>query len=133
MSGDRSSRWGILRHPTERGGDGQSRFDLAAEFASNLASSSFFFSICAGLVAVWAIGLVIGLSGATENDLVGAMAALTLMLVALLKNSELRAERAMQLKLDAIAAALLDGPGGRDLDRETREELEDAVRLHEEI
>lgn len=130
---DRPPRWSVLRHPTERGGDGQSRFDVAAEVASNMASSSFFFSVCAVLVAVWAVGLVVGLSGPTESDLIGAMAALTLVLVALLKNSELRAERAMQLKLDAIAAALLEGSGGQNIDRETREELEDAVRLHEEI
>lgn len=42
-----------------------------------------------------------------ESALTGTMSALTLLLVALLKNSELRAERAMQLK--------------------------DAVRLHEEL
>ena len=35
-----------------------------------------------------------------------------LLLVALLKNSELRAERAVQRKLDDIAAALLEGQEG---------------------
>jgi hypothetical protein len=39
----------------------------------------------------------------------------------------------MQLKLDAIAAALLEGQSGRSMDQSTRSELEDAVRLHEEI
>jgi low affinity Fe/Cu permease len=128
-----SSSWSVLRHPTERGGEGQSRFALAAETASNLASSSLFFSVCAAVVAVWAFGLVVGLPGKVESDLIGAMAAMTLMLVALLKNSERRAERAMQLKLDAIAAALLEGQSGRSKDQSTRSELEDAVRLHEEI
>jgi low affinity Fe/Cu permease len=127
-----SSRWSLLRHPTERG-EGRSRFDLAAEVASNLASSSFFFSVCLAIAAVWAVGLIVGLPSETESDLVGAMAALTLLLVALLKNSERRAERAMQLKLDAIAAALLDERRDGHMDSGTHTELEDAVRLHEEI
>ncbi len=126
------SRWNLLRHPTERG-EGRSRFDLAAEIASNLASSSFFFSVCLLIAAAWAVGLIVGLPSETESDLVGAMAALTLLLVALLKNSERRAERAMQLKLDAIAAALLDRQGDGSMDRATHTELEDAVRLHEEL
>jgi low affinity Fe/Cu permease len=127
-----SSRWNFLRHPTERG-EGHSRFDRAAEVASNLASSSFFFTVCLSIAAVWAVGLVVGLPSETESDLIGAMAAMTLLLVALLKNSERRAERAMQLKLDAIAAALLDREGNGSLDRAARSDLEDAVRLHEEI
>jgi low affinity Fe/Cu permease len=127
-----ASRWNFLRHPTERG-EGHSTFDLAAEVASNLASSSFFFSVCLSLVVVWAIGLIIGLPSQTESDLTGAMAGMTLLLVALLKNSERRAERAMQLKLDAIAAALLDRESGGGMDRATHTELEGAVRLHEEI
>lgn len=60
------------------------------------------------------------------------MTALTLLLVAVLKNSERRAERAMPLKLDAIAAALLDERGDH-LDAETKSDLEEAVRLHEEM
>lgn len=126
------SRWNVLRHPTERG-EGHSRFDLAAEVASNLASSSFFFSVCLSIAAVWAVGLIVGLPSETESDLTGAMAAMTLLLVALLKNSERRAERAMQLKLDAIAAALLDEKKGGNMDGSTHTELKDAVRLHEEI
>jgi low affinity Fe/Cu permease len=98
-----------------------------------MASSSFFFSICLLIAAVWAVGLIVGLPSETESDLIGAMAAMTLLLVALLKNSERRAERAMQLKLDAIAAALLEGQRDGSMDRATHAELEDAVRLHEEI
>lgn len=112
MKENGTSRWNLLRHPTERG-EGRSRFDLAAEIASNLASSSLFFSVCLLTASVWAVGLVVGLPSETESDLTGAMAAMTLLLVALLKNSERRAERAMQLKLDAIAAALLQGQPSR--------------------
>jgi low affinity Fe/Cu permease len=131
MSATRFSRWRHLRHPTERS-EGPGRFEAAAEIASNLASSSTFFSLCILVVAVWIVGLVIGLPDSTESDITGSMTAMTLLLVAVLKNSERRAERAMQLKLDAIAAALLEdrgsGPG-----QEAKAELEEAVRLHEEI
>jgi low affinity Fe/Cu permease len=120
-----------LRHPTERS-EGRGRFDAAAEVASNLASSSVFFSLCLLLIAAWVVGLIAGLPSSTENDLTGAMSAMTLLLVAVLKNSERRAERAMQLKLDAIASALLEDRGGGRR-HETKAELEDAVRLHEEL
>lgn len=131
---DRPTRrkgWRLLRHPTERG-EGRGRFDATAEIASNLASSSLFFSLCLLIILIWIVGLIVGLTSATESDLTGAMTAMTLLLVAVLKNSERRAERAMQLKLDAIAAALLEDRG-HGLDRKTKAELEEAVRLHEEL
>ena len=123
--------WRLLRHPTERG-EGRGRFDAIAEIASNLASSGVFFSVCVLIVLAWIVGLIVGLASATESALTGTMSAMTLLLVAVLKNSERRSERAMQLKLDAIASALLEdrghGPGVG-----TKNELEDAVRLHEEL
>ncbi len=120
-----------LRHPSERRG-GRGRFEKLAELASNLAGSSTFFALCLLLVMVWIGALVVGVSGTVDNDLTGGMMAVTLLLVAVLKNSERRAERAMQLKLDAIASALLV-EHGHDLDHRTRSELEDAVHLHEEL
>lgn len=120
-----------LRHPSERRG-GRGRFERVAELASNLAGSSTFFALCMLLVLIWLVALAVGVSAATDNDLTGAMMAVTLLLVAVLKNSERRAERAMQLKLDAIAAALL-AQRGVSLGGEARSELEDAVRLHEEL
>jgi low affinity Fe/Cu permease len=122
----------LALHPTERGEDGRGRFDAIAGAASNFASSGLFFSLCFLILAVWLSGLVFGFAGGTENALTGTMSALTLLLVALLKNSELRAERAMQLKLDAIAGALLDDRAG-ELAPAARTELEEAVGLHEEI
>jgi low affinity Fe/Cu permease len=132
QQGKRHSRKkGLPRHPTERG-EGRGRFDTVAESVSNLASSGLFFSICFLIIGVWVVGLIFGFANGTENALTGAMTGLTLLLVALLKNSELRAERAMQLKLDAIAAAMLrDSSSG--LDTAARSDLEDAVRLHEEL
>jgi low affinity Fe/Cu permease len=124
-------RWAVLRHPTERG-EGRGRFDAMAEVASNLASSAVFFGLCFVILAIWVLGLIAGFASGTESALTGTMSALTLLLVALLKNSELRAERAMQLKLDAIVTALMEDRGVGP-DAETRKGLEDAVRLHEEL
>lgn len=121
----------LALHPTERG-QGRGRFDAAAGAVSNFASSGFFFGVCFLILAVWLSGLVLGFAGGTENALTGTMSALTLLLVALLKNSELRAERAMQLKLDAIAAALLDDRAG-ELAPAAKTDLEEAVGLHEEL
>jgi hypothetical protein len=59
------------------------------------------------------------------------MSALTLVLVAVLKNSELRAERALQTKLDAIAGALLEERRGHHGDAE--DALEHSIGVHEEI
>lgn len=124
-------KWRILRHPTDRG-EGRGRFDAAAENASNVAGGGIFFSACLLIVLIWTVGLVVGLPAAVQDDLSGGMTALTLLLVALLKNSELRAERAMQLKLDAIANALLEDQG-RGSGPDSRAALERAVRLHEEL
>jgi low affinity Fe/Cu permease len=110
----------LPRHPTERG-SGRGRFDASAEAASYFASSGVFFSLCFLLFCAWLVGLILDFGNTTENALVGAMAAVTLLLVALIKNSELRAERAMQLKLDAIAAALLESRG-EELSAKTRGE-----------
>ena len=131
MADSRQSQWNPLSHPTDKG-EGRGRFAKSAEAASNFASSGLFFSICFAILAIWLVGLVAGFARGTETALTGAMSALTLLLVALLKNSELRAERAMQLKLDAIASALLEDRG-KGPDANTKQELKDAVRLHEEL
>ena len=51
---------------------------------------------------------------------------------ALLKNAELRSERAIQRKLDAIASSLLQDKRGGD-DGGSERDLEDAIGMHEEI
>jgi hypothetical protein len=52
-------------------------------------------------------------------------------LVAVLKNSELRTERALQTKLDAIAGSLLQDRRGHEGDAENQ--LERSTGVHEEI
>jgi low affinity Fe/Cu permease len=122
----------MLRHPVDRTeGDSRGLFDTLAEHASFVASSPAFFSVCLVVVVVWIVGLIAGASDRLESATVGVMAAMTLVLVALMKNAELRAERAVQHKLDAIAHSLLEkrsgNPGNAD------EALERAIGLHEQI
>jgi low affinity Fe/Cu permease len=120
-----------VKHPTERGSEGRTLFDRVAEAASNFSSSPAFFAVCGLLVAAWAASYLLGASDALHHVLADAMAALTLMLVALLKNAERRAEHAIQAKLDRLAEAMLaerreDADDGAD-------ELEDAVGMHDEV
>jgi hypothetical protein len=122
----------VLRHPVDRQ-EGRARgpFDRFAERASFLASSPLFFSVCLTVVAVWAVGLALGASDRFEATAAGLMSATTLVLVALMKNAELRAERAIQQKLDAIASSLLEDKRGDRGDAD--QQLETAIGLHEEI
>jgi low affinity Fe/Cu permease len=78
------------------------------------------------------IGLIAGASDRFEVAAAGLISALTLVLVALLKNAELRSERAIQRKLDAIASSLLQDKRGDD-DRDSERDLEDAIGVHEDI
>jgi len=97
-----------LRHPVDRGrDDNRGRFDRVAERASYFASSPVFFGFCILLVLAWLGGYAVGASSAYEQALGSGLTAVTLLLVALLKNAELRAEHAMQSKLDALATAML--------------------------
>jgi low affinity Fe/Cu permease len=123
----------VFRHPAERGPEQErGRFEQLAEQASFLASSPPFFGICFAAVIVWAVGLGLGADDRFLTAISGAMTALTLALVALVKNAEMRSERAIQRKLDAIASALLeDRRGERRGDAES--DLEDAIGLHDEI
>ena len=121
-----------VQHPAMRGeAERRGRFDRMAQAASHFASSAAFFVLCAAVVLTWFIGLVVGASASFQADLAGAMAALTLLLVALLKNAELRAEHAVQRKLDAIAVALLEQQQGTRGDAER--ELQHAIGMHEEV
>jgi len=67
-----------------------------------------FFAMCVALVLAWLGGYVFGASSAYEQAAGTALTATTLLLVALLKNAELRAEHAIQSKLDALATGMLE-------------------------
>ena len=119
-----------VKHPTERG-EGRTRFDRAAEAASNFSSSPMFFAVCGLLVAAWAASYVLAGSDTLHHVLADAMAAVTLLLVALLKNAERRAEHAIQGKLDRLAEAML--AERRKDPSDGAEQLEEAVGMHDEV
>ena len=122
-----------LRHPADRTeGVERGRFERLAEYGSFLASSPFFFVVCLLVILAWIVGLIVGASDRFEVAAAGSVSALTLVLVALLKNAELRSERAIQRKLDAIASSLLQDKRGDD-DGGSERELEEAIGVHEEI
>ncbi len=121
-----------VKHPIERGGEGRSRFDRFAEGASNLTSSPWFFWACAAMIVAWGLSYALGWSDGTRHFLGEVLAAVTLALVALIKNAELRSEHAIQYKLDAIAEAMLESRHGED-ERKAAEDLERAVGRHEEV
>ncbi len=118
------------KHPIERGGRQRSIFASVAESASNFTSSPAFFAICLALVATWGGGYALGFSDKFHHVSGDGMAAVSLLLLALLKNSELRAEQAIQEKLDAIAAALLEQRRGNS--EAAQDDLERAIGMHEE-
>lgn len=119
-----------LQHPADRGGVKRGRFERFSEAASLFTSSPVFFGVCLALVA----GVVLThLSSAALEWKVFAgecMTAVTLLLLALLKNSEQRAERAIQRKLDAIATALIESHLGDE--EKAFDDLKSAIRMEEE-
>ncbi|MFI6144730.1 hypothetical protein [Streptomyces sp. NPDC051109] len=136
-----------LQHPAERADEGRAaRFEKLAELASNFTSSAVFSVLCVLLVAGFVVVHLAGLSTEWQHLAGDAMAAVSLLLLALLKNSERRAEHAIQRKLDAIAAALLEqqeeragragqeGQGrGEDAAGKAHEDLESAIRMEERL
>lgn len=119
-----------FQSPVHRGGPRRGRFEQFAENVSNLTSSPLFFAICLVLVGFFIASHTAQLP--LEWLLLSgeAMTAVTLLLLALLKNSEMRAEHAIQRKLDAIAAALLEIH--QDPDSSAHKELRDSIRMEEE-
>ncbi len=98
---------------------------------SFLASSPVFFVLCVAIVVAWVVGLAVGASDRFVAASAGLMSAVTLILVAVLKNSELRTDRALHTKLDAIASSLLEDRRGHQGDAE--EQLERSIGVHDEI
>ncbi|MFI8360304.1 low affinity iron permease family protein [Streptomyces sp. NPDC085612] len=119
-------------HPAKRkDGKGElGRFEKLAERASNFTSSAAFSAFCVLLVATFLTVHVLHLAPTWQHLVGDAMGAVSLLLLALLKNSERRAEHAIQLKLNAIAAALLEqqeGHGGQ-----AHQDLRKAIGIEDE-
>ena len=119
------------KHPAQAGGEGRGLFENVSERASNLLSSPLFFAICVAMVVAWTLSYVLGWSDDLKFFLGDLLGAVTLAIVALLKNAERRAEAALQFKLDAIAAALLEMSRGSD--EGAAEDLERAIGRHEDV
>jgi low affinity Fe/Cu permease len=115
-----------MPHPHDRA----NRFDQFAERAAHVTSGAPFFLGCALFVAVW-------LPAAGQLLFQTVIAAVTLLLVALLQNSQRRNEEAVNLKLNAIAqgvADLMRERSGEDHDlRDNIERLTQTVGLEERV
>ncbi|MGV9269159.1 low affinity iron permease family protein [Kitasatospora sp. NPDC003701] len=120
-----------LSHPADRSDGERGRFERLAEAASNLTSSPAFSLFCILLVAAFVAVHVAGLSTEWQILVGDTMTAITLLLLALLKNAERRAEHAVQRKLDAIAAALLEEHEGHEGD--AHKELRKAIRMEQRL
>lgn len=77
-----------IQHPADRGGEERGRFARLAEAVSRLSSSPLFTAFCLALVAGTIAVPIAGLSLAWQLFAGDFMAAVTLLLLALLKNSE---------------------------------------------
>jgi low affinity Fe/Cu permease len=121
-----------LKHPVARGEeDSRSRFDRLAQRASYFSSSPAFFAFCAALVLAWLGGYLFNAGAAYEQATGSALTATTLLLVALLKNAELRAEHAIQSKLDALATGMLEAIRNEGADADPM--LQRAIRIEEKV
>ncbi|MFD6892499.1 low affinity iron permease family protein [Streptomyces sp. NPDC059957] len=120
-----------LEHPSEKGSPGRlGRFEKLAELASNFTSSAVFSFLCVLLVAAFITVHLLHLPMEWQHLAGDAMAAVSLLLIALLKNSERRAEHAIQRKLDAIAHALLEEREGTG--HKAHQELKEVIGIEEQ-
>ena len=88
--------------------ESRDRFDEAAEKASNLISGAPFFFACILLVLVWLPSVWLVGSEPAQFLLQTVIAVATLLMVALLQNSQKRSEEAVNIKLDAVAQGVAD-------------------------
>jgi low affinity Fe/Cu permease len=111
-------------------------FDRFATAATNFASRAWFFALCLLLVVVWAPSyFVIGSMDTWQLIINTATTIVTFLLVALLQNSQSRADESVQDKLNAVAAGLAalmeqQAQNAPDLQDATKE-LKQAVGLED--
>lgn len=111
-------------------------FDRFAQEASAFFSRAAFFAACVLVVLLWATSYFLIRDLDTWQLIINtATTIVTFLMVALLQNSQTRADQALQGKLNAVADALADlmesqAGGSEQLERSTRE-LRQAVGLEE--
>lgn len=115
-----------------------SLFDRFAGWASAAVSRAWFFAACVLLIVVWAPSLALFGSVDTWQLIINTVTTcITFLLVALLQNTQQRADQATQHKLNAVAEGLADlmaaVAAGEDISpaqlRDSTRELRAAVGL----
>jgi low affinity Fe/Cu permease len=120
-------RDGVPSMPSEVTPD-VSFFDRFATHADRFVSRAWFFALCLVLVLVWAPSYFVLRDLNTWQLIINtATTIVTFLLVALLQNTQTRAEHALQHKLNAIADGLADLMESISADRED-EDLRNDVR-----
>ena len=106
-------------------------FDRFATHASHFVSRAWFFAFCVALVVLWAPSILILHSIGTWQLIINTITTIiTFLLVALLQNTQERADNATQDKLNAIADSLSHLMRVQGLNRDA-EELRSAVGLED--
>jgi low affinity Fe/Cu permease len=110
-------------------------FDRFASAIARFASRAWFFTACLLMIVIWAPTIVFLTFDTWQLIINTATTIVTFLLVALLQNTQTRADAAVQQKLNAIADALSDlmGHFGQDNPRlqEDLRELRAAVGLEQ--
>jgi low affinity Fe/Cu permease len=107
-------------------------FDRFAEVVAKIASRAWFFVFCVLLVVVWAPSIIFLRNIDTWQLIINtATTIITFLLVALLQNTQTRADLALQHKLNAISEALIDLMEHHGLSQGDITELRDAIGLEE--
>lgn len=112
--------------------DGIGIFDTFATHASRFFSNAWFFAFCVLLVLVWAPSYFVLANLDTWQLIINTVTTIvTFLMVALLQNSQTRADDALQDKLNAISDALAELMTRNDVDRKYIDELRQAVGLED--
>ena len=130
---DTSRRGAPIRRPSEVS-ERLSVFDRFASAVSRLAAGAWFFALCVLLVVIWAPSYLLFRSVDTWQLVINTVTTIvTFLLVALLQNTQMRSDEAVQDKLNEIADALADLmeslADDRPQLRRDRDELRAAVGL----
>lgn len=115
-----------------------SLFDRFATYTNEKVSKPWFFAICVLLVVLWAPTIWVLPTVDTWQLVINTVTSIiTLLLVALLQNTQSRSNRALQHKLNAIADALWDLMGELSDEhprlQHHRSELAEAVGVEDRI
>jgi len=88
---------------------GLNRFDRLASTISRFVAKSYFFVACSLIVLIWAPSIFVIKDINTWQLIINTLTTIvTFLLVALLQNTQYRADQALQKKLNAMIEALAD-------------------------